>query len=169
MARALVIGYGNLNRADDGVAYYVINALRERLRQVALSEDDTGLEELGAQTDSIFLTQLVPELLDTLVDYDQVIFVDAHVHEDARDLHFAPVSPEYVSSVFTHHITPATLLALLKALYQQEPAGHIVSLRGHEFDFRRGLSAATEALVELAVEYILQLLAQPGKSSTSPQ
>ena len=49
MPRTLVVGYGNIDRADDGVAYSVVNALRERLGQKALSEDDSGLEELGAQ------------------------------------------------------------------------------------------------------------------------
>ena len=157
MPRTLVVGYGNLDRADDGVAYYVVNALRHRLGQEALGEDNTGLEELGAQVDSVFLAQLVPELMDTLVNYRQVIFVDAHVLEDVPDLHCAPVLPAYVSSAFTHHMTPAMLLALLKVLYQQEPRGHIVSIRGHDFDFCRGLSVATEALVQPAVECIIQL------------
>ena len=48
MPRTLIIGFGNLDRADDGVAFYVINALRRRLGQKALSEEDTGLEELLA-------------------------------------------------------------------------------------------------------------------------
>ena len=55
MSRTLVIGFGNIDRADDGVAFYVINALRRRLGQKPLSEEDTGLEELGAPIDSVFL------------------------------------------------------------------------------------------------------------------
>jgi len=166
MLRTLVIGYGNLDRGDDGVAHYVVNALRQCLGQETLSEDDTGLEELGAQTDSIFLTQLVPELIDTLVDYDQVIFVDAHVREDVPDLHCTPVSPAYVPSAFTHHMTPGMLLSLLQVLHHREPAGHIVSIRGHDFDFHRGLSAGTDPLVQSAVEYILGMLTQDEESST---
>jgi len=167
--RTLVIGYGNLDRADDGVAYYVVNALRRCLGQELLSEDNTGLEGLSAQTDSIFLTQLVPELTDTLVDYDQVIFVDAHVREDVNDLYCAPVLSEYVLSGFTHHVTPVMLLALLKALHHREPVGYLVSIRGHDFDFRRGLSVAAEALVQPAVECILQLLARPEGASIDNQ
>ena len=158
MPRTLVIGYGNVHRADDGVAYHVVKALRERLGQKALAEDQTGLEDLGAETDSVLLTQLVPELIDTLVDYDQVIFVDAHVRDDVPDLHCEPVLAEYAPSAFTHHMTPAMLLALLKAIHQREPAGHIVSVRGHDFDFQPSLSTATEMLVEPAIERILQLL-----------
>ncbi|UCC75541.1 MAG: hydrogenase maturation protease [Anaerolineales bacterium] len=163
MSRALVIGYGNLYRADDGVAYDVINTLRQSLGHGSLEEGSTGLEKLGAQIDSIFLTQLGPELIDTLADYDQVIFVDAHVREDVGDLYSTPVSPAYTPSAFTHHMTPAMLLALLQALHDQELPGYIVSIRGHDFGFRRGLSTAAAALVEPASARILQLLSLPGE------
>jgi hydrogenase maturation protease len=159
MPRTLVIGYGNVHRADDGVAHHVVNALRQRLGQKALAEDQTGLDDLGAETDSILLTQLVPELVDTLVGYDRVVFVDAHVYQDAPDLFCEPVSPEYVSSAFTHHMTPAMLLALLKAIYHRDVEGVIVSIRGHDFDFRQSLSAQTAAAADRAVERIVGLLA----------
>jgi hydrogenase maturation protease len=158
MPRTLVIGYGNLDRADDGVAYHVINALRQRLGQKPLGDDDTGLQELGAQTDSILLAQLVPELIDVLVDYDQVIFVDAHVRDDVPDLYCAPVLSEYLASVFTHHMTPGMLLALLQVLHQREPVGYLVSVRGYDFDFHRSLSPAVGPLVPAAVEQIWQRL-----------
>jgi hydrogenase maturation protease len=158
MSRTLVIGFGNLDRADDGVAFFVINALRRRLGQKILKEDSTGLEELGAQTDSIFLSQLVPELMDILTGYHRVIFVDAHVYENVDNLYCTPVSQEYKPPTFSHHITPPMLLALLKTLYHQEPSGNLVSIRGYDFDFHRELSVDTKALVEPAVDYILQLL-----------
>ena len=158
MSRTLVIGFGNIDRADDGVAFFVVNALRRRLGQEPLNEDETGLEELGAQVDSAFLSQLTPELLETVAGYRQVIFVDAHVYENVDALHCAPVSPENTPSTFTHHLTPAAFLALLKALYHSEPSGHLVSIRGYDFDFHRDLSAETEALVGPAVEHILRLL-----------
>jgi len=168
MTRTLVLGFGNVYRADDGVAHYVVNALRRHLGQESLGADSTGLEELGAQVDSVFLSQLVPELIDTLTAYEQVVFVDAHVRKDVPDLHCVPVPAEGAMSAFTHHMTPSMLLALLKGIYHHEPAAYLVSIRGREFDFRRGLSARVEALVQPAVECILQLLAQPDGGSTSP-
>lgn len=165
MHRTLVIGYGNVHRADDGVAYHVVDAVRQRLGQKSLGEDQTGLEDLGAATDSILLTQLVPELMDTLVHYDQVIFVDAHVRDDVPDLHCEPVSAAYGPSAFTHHMTPAMLLALLKAIHGREPTGHIVSIRGRDFDFHRRLSAAVEALVEPAAQRILRMIAPAEKKA----
>lgn len=158
MPHTLVIGFGNIDRADDGVAYSVINALRRRLGQEPLKEDETGLDELGAEVDSVFLSQLTPELMEVLAGYRLVVFVDAHVYENVDTLHCRPVSPEYTPSTFTHHLTPAAFLALLKTLYRLEPAGHLVSIRGRDFDFHRNLSPETEALVGPAVEYILRLL-----------
>jgi len=166
MSRTLVVGYGNVDRADDGVAYYVVNALRTHLGQESLGVDSTGLEELGAQVDSVFLNQLVPELIDTLTAYERVVFVDAHVREDVPDLHCVPVPAEGAMSAFTHHMTSSMLLALLKGIHHQEPTGYLVSIRGCEFDFRRGLSARVEALVQPAVGHILRLVAQPEGSST---
>jgi hydrogenase maturation protease len=164
MPRSLIIGYGNLDRADDGVAYHVINGLRRRLRQEILHEDDTGLEDLGEETDSVFLVQLAPELIDVLAGYGRIIFVDAHVGRDMDGLSCEPVLPEYASSTFTHHMTPAMLLALLKMLCNVEPVGYLLSIRGYDFDFHRNLSKSTEALVDRAVEKIMQLLAlQPGQ------
>jgi len=164
MERTLVIGYGNLDRADDGVAYAVVNALRLRLGLRPLGEDETGLEALGQPTDSILLVQLTSDLLDILGDYGQVIFVDAHVRDDVPALHCAPVSDQSAVSVFTHHMTPSLLLALYQAIRQRELEAYIVSIRGHDFDFRRGLSAGTEALVEAATDQILDLVgAADGK------
>ncbi len=157
MPRTLVIGFGNIDRADDGVAYHVISGLRRRLGQGMLHEDETGLEGLGAQIDSIFLVQLAPELMDVMIPYDKIIFVDAHVYENVDSLYCAPVFPEFTPATFTHHLTPAMLLALLKSLHHREPAGHIVSIRGYDFDFHRNLSADTVALVEKAVDHILLL------------
>jgi len=158
MQRILVIGYGNLDRQDDGVAFEVVNALRGRLGQAPLGEDESGLEKLGAQVDSVCVQQLAPELLDVAADYDQVVFVDAHVQADGDDVYARKVRPEYATAAFTHHMTPALFLALLQALHHRQPEGTIVSVQGTAFDFERGLSAATEALVEPAVEEILKLV-----------
>ena len=158
MPRTLIIGFGSIDRADDGVAYHVINALRRRLGQTMLDEDETGLEELGNQIDSVFLVQLAPELMDILAGYDQVVFVDAHVLANVDDLHCTPIFPEYAPATLTHHMGPAMILALVKALYHREPAGYIVSIRGYDFDFHRNLSADTKAHIEPAVDYILQSL-----------
>ena len=159
MTRTLVLGYGNLDRQDDGVAYEVVNAVRRRLGQEPLGEGATGLEEMGADVAAVFVPQLGPELVDVAADYEQVVFVDAHVQPHLGDVCWAEVQPEFTSSAFSHHLTPQTFLAWLSALHQRRPAGFVLSVRGHSFDFRRGLSEATATQVTPAVEGVLDLLA----------
>lgn len=158
MTRTLIIGYGNIDRADDGVAYEVINALRRHQGLEILDEESTGLEALGSEVDSIFLSQLTPELMELLCGYDRVVFVDAHVYQDIDDLHCQSVLPEYAPASLTHHLTPGMLLVLIKAVYGREPVGHLVSIRGYDFGFHRNLSAGTRALVGQAVDHLLQWL-----------
>ncbi|UCF90854.1 MAG: hydrogenase maturation protease [Desulfobacterales bacterium] len=159
MRRNLVIGYGNLYRKDDGVAFYVVNRLRRRLGQQPLDPDGSGLEELGAQTDSIFIRQLVPEMLDTARHYGQLIFVDAHTAANRQPLACIRINPAQGCSPLTHHMGPAAFLVWLKALYEHEPSGYLLTIQGQNFDFHRGLSAAAAGRVEWAVNIILRLLA----------
>ena len=158
MSRTLVIGFGNIDRQDDGVAFDVVNAVRQHRGQKPLSADETGMEALGAQVDSIFCLQLAPDLLDVAEPYDRLVFVDAHVQPDAEDVYCVPVQPEYASATFTHHMTPALFLALLQVLRGREPEGWIVSVRGHQFDFEQGLSPETEQMVSPAVRAVVRLL-----------
>lgn len=160
--RTLIVGFGNIDRGDDGVAYEVINTLRRRQGREPLDEEDTGLETLGARVDSVFLSQLTPDLMEILSGYDRVAFVDAHVYEDINDLQVVPLLPEYTPSILTHHLTPGMLLALVKAVYGHEPLGRLISIRGYDFDFNRGLSAGTRALAERAVDHLLAWLAGEG-------
>lgn len=158
--RTLVIGYGNLDRGDDGVAYAIVNGLRRALLREPLDEEETGLEHLGGRSDTIFLRQLVPEIMETAAAYDQLVFVDAHVGDRDGEIAWRQIVPAFLPSAFTHHLTPATFLALMRALYDRAPAGYLLSVRGHTFDFHRGLSEATAELVGPAVEKILENLSR---------
>jgi hydrogenase maturation protease len=158
MHRTIIIGYGNIDRSDDGVAYEIINLVRQNLGQKILEDGDTGLEKLKGEIDSVFLPQLVPEIMELLTGYAQIIFVDAHAGADMKDLNCSKVTPQYVSSTFTHHMTPDALLAFLKTLYQHEPEAYIVSVRAHDFDFKRSFSPKTQSLLRPASDKIIELL-----------
>ncbi|MGD8397689.1 MAG: hydrogenase maturation protease [Anaerolineae bacterium] len=160
MMRALVLGFGNLDRQDDGVAYDVINGLRHRLGKEPLDEGAMGPEEIVAGIDAVFVRQLEPGLMDLAAGYDRVVFVDAHVQPDLEGVSRTQVQPELTVSAFTHHMTPQTFLAWLGVLHRRRPAGFIVSVRGHSFDFGRGLSQSTATQVAPAVEHVLHLLPQ---------
>jgi hydrogenase maturation protease len=159
-SKTIIIGYGNIDRADDGVAFAVINELRRQLGQKMLDEGNTGLDELNDENDSIFLSQLVPEIMELLTGYNKIIFVDAHIGSDLEDLSCSPVLAQYVSSSFTHHMTPSALLAFLKTMYQCEPEAYMISVRGYDFDFKRTFSPRVQALIQPAVNAILKFMNQ---------
>jgi hydrogenase maturation protease len=158
MAASLVIGYGNSERQDDGVAFYVVNRLRRRLAQQPLAWDEDGLSRLARRTDSVFIRQLAPELIEVLVHYDRVIFVDAHVPADSPNLRCTRLYPGAGVPVFSHHMHPEMLLGFLKAVYGSEPVSHLLTVQGRRFDLKRGLSVQAAALVDPAAEKILEML-----------
>lgn len=157
MFRTIVIGYGNIDRADDGVAYHVVNDLRQRLGLSILDENTAGLEDLGSKIDSIFLRQLAPEIMPLLTDYNLIIFVDAHTLDNQDLFYCVPVVPRYTTSILTHQMSPSAFLAFLKTIYNHEAEGYIVSIRGKDYDFHRTISLETRSFIEKAVNYILEL------------
>ncbi|MBN2006851.1 MAG: hydrogenase maturation protease [Anaerolineae bacterium] len=161
MREMLIVGFGNLYRRDDGVGRHVLNALLQRWGRPPLDPLDDGFEDLGHAVDVVCLHQLVPELVETLKDYRQVVFVDAHVPDDATPpLYEAPLAVEHRTPFVYHQTHPSTLLALAQSLYGSAPAATLISVQGHDFDFGEGLSAETAALAQMAVERIAALAEQ---------
>ena len=158
MKKVLVAGFGNLYRRDDGVARFVVNALLKRLERPPLDPMDDGFEDLGQPVDVVLLHQLVPELAETLVDYDCVIFVDAHVETIPDLMHEERIDVSFRTPFVSHNTHPSTVLALTQQLHGRTPDAVLLSLLGHDFDFGEGLSPQTAALVEPAVDRILALV-----------
>ena len=156
----LILGYGNFDRQDDGVAWHVLANLCCKLgRPVPVSPDD-AFENTGGSPDLSFEPQIAPELAEIIAAYHRVCFVDAHTGNVPEDIHMAEVKPEYQSSPFTHHMTPATCLSFVKTIYQHDVEGYLISVRGYEFGFAHELSIATARLADLAVEEIYKWLNQ---------
>jgi hydrogenase maturation protease len=163
----LVMGYGNLDRMDDGIAFYVINKLRNRLGQKPLHTYNREPVSLGAQLDSIFVRQLVPELVSNAICYKRLVFLDAHVQIDKPDVMFYRLNLENVSSPLTHFLQPSEFLSIIKLFGDREPAAFLLSLKGHRFDFGRDLSWQTRKFADLAANIIFRLfLEQPYHSSS---
>ena len=158
MKHTLVCGFGNLYRRDDGAGRAVVNALRKRMGRVPLSTMDDGFDDLTRSVDTVVLHQLVPEIADTVADYDLVIFVDAHVPDLPDPLHEEPITPaDRAPSFVSHQTPPGVLLDLAQRMYGHTPHAVMLSLRGYDFDFGEGLSPQTAALVPVAVERIMSL------------
>ena len=158
MKKTLILGYGNLDRQDDGVAWHVLEKIAKKLnRDLPETVEDTFIE-LGENPDLFFQLQLMPELSDIINDYDRVCFVDAHTGVIENDLNVQSVNVEFQNSPFTHHMTPETLLCFIETMYKQVPEAILVSVRGYEFNFERSLSERTEALAEQAADQIIDWL-----------
>ena len=151
----LFLGYGNIDRQDDGVAWHLLCKVMERLHcpVPAQPEEEMPIEFNDYSFD--FQLQLTPELADSLGRFDKVCFMDAHTGNIAEEIHLEKITPHYQSSPFTHHMTAATLLSLCEVIHHRIPETILVSVRGYEFKFTRSLSPATDALIDKAADAII--------------
>jgi hydrogenase maturation protease len=148
-----MIGYGNPDREDDGVAWHILRALIVKL---GLPAPDSYEDEfpLNDQLDFAFYLQLTPEMAEEIAAYERVCFVDAHTGNIPEPVRMIPVESEFQRSPFTHHLTAQSLVSMCATLYQKRPEAVLLSVRGFRFLFTRELSAETTALVPEAVELI---------------
>jgi hydrogenase maturation protease len=157
-SRSLILGYGNVDRGDDGLGYHVVNAIAHRFGHPDVEAYSDLPSVLADTVDVLFQRQLTPEMADILEEYDQVVFVDAHTGAYQEEVRFVEVEPGYVPSALTHHLSPETLLVLTAVLAGHAPRGYLCSARGYEFDFSNELSARTKELAELVIEQVLTLV-----------
>ena len=153
----LIIGFGNPDRQDDGVAWHILAMLAKKLGRPIPSMDE-GFFPNGENPDLLFVLQLTPELADTISAYQRVCFIDAHTGNVPEDVNMVEVKAEYQRSPFTHHMTANTCLSLVQTIYGRNPQAILVSVRGYEFSFSHELSPATLQLSKQAVERIMDWL-----------
>ncbi len=157
----IILGYGNPDRGDDGVAYHLLNEL---VQKCSTKDDDliefqeAGILALAPQVDLWYNLQLVPEIAQELANYEQAIFLDAHTAEIPEPILVKKITPGYTNSPFTHHLTPASCLELAERLYQHAPAATLITVRGYSFDFSRDLSPETRLLADQALTIILEMI-----------
>jgi hydrogenase maturation protease len=151
VADALVIGYGNDLRTDDGAGRWVADRL-----------DELALE--GVEVRSV--SQLTPELALIVAGRDVVVFVDASV--DTAELTIAEVDASMAGSgVMSHHGDPATLLTMAASVGPRPDRAYVVSIPASDLGMGLELTPATLAAAELAVTRIVDLLHDDGPHSGS--
>jgi hydrogenase maturation protease len=151
--KLLLIGYGNPDREDDGVAWHILCAITLKLDlPVPESYEDEFPE--SAPIDLAFYLQLTPEMAEDISAYEYVCFLDAHTGNIPEPVRLINVESEFQHSPFTHHLTPQSLLSLCETIYKKKPDAALLSVLGHRFLFTRQLSDETAALVPGAVEQI---------------
>jgi hydrogenase maturation protease len=150
--RILLLGYGNLDRQDDGVAWHILARVARSIGRkpsgaVENSPDTPQEFDLtGDNPEFLFVLQLTPELAETVAGFDRVCFVDAHTGNIQKQVRFLQIDSHFQSSPFTHHLTAQSLLSLAETLYGKKPAAYLLSVRGYEFGFSQALSPAAERL-----------------------
>jgi hydrogenase maturation protease len=142
--KTLVIGYGNRSRRDDGAGWFVV----ERLQQAQLRDVELLVSH-----------QLEVDQAEVISRFDNVIFVDAAVSHSPRPVAETVVQPRLQSHAGAHHLRPEDLVSLSSALYGRAPTAVLLSIRGCDFGFGTGLSAATEGWAREAVTRITGLVA----------
>jgi hydrogenase maturation protease len=149
----LILGYGNPDREDDGVAWHILQALTIKL---GLSSPESYEDEFPefALIDFAFSLQLTPEMAEDVASYEYVCFIDAHTGNIPEPVRLIDVESEFQNSPFTHHLTPQSLLSMCETIYGKKPDAALLSVLGYRFLFSRELSEETAELVPQAVELI---------------
>jgi hydrogenase maturation protease len=155
MKKTLILGYGNPDRQDDGVAWAILKDVAARLKITPPSIFDTLVTSQDGDLTLAVALQLLPEMAELVAQHERVCFVDAHTGRVPEDLSVQDLGAEFQKSPFTHHLTPQTCLSLSKTLYGKTPAAELVSVRGYEFGFSNDLSARTSMLAHQAVNHIV--------------
>ncbi len=143
----LVIGYGNPGRLDDGLGPAFIAAVEDKdLPGVTLSTD----------------YQLNVEDAADLVGVDLVLFADADcAGPEPFSVQAVTPAADGLASFTTHSVSPEAVLAMGRDMFNAEPAGFILGIRGYEFnEFGERLSERATANLTAAVDYIVNCLQQ---------
>ncbi len=156
MPRVLIVAYGNPLRSDDGVGWVVADELRRKLA--------------SPEVEVLQLTQLLPEIAESISRADTVIFVDASCEGEPGELRCRPVTPPPAKTQFTHQLSPAELLGLASELYGKTPQAFCVSLTGQCFEHGEELSESVAARLAQLAAKVEQLTRQvlSGSLATLP-
>ena len=151
MKKILLLGYGNPDREDDGVAWHILRALAARMGLPAPDSYEDDFPE-DSQVDFAFYLQLTPEMAEDIAQYEYVCFVDAHTGNIPEEVRIIDVESDFQKSPFTHHLTAQSLMSICETVYHRKPDAALLSVRGYQFLFSRLLSTPTAALVPEAVD-----------------
>jgi len=143
LSTALIIGYGNPLRSDDGFGWHASRMLAEAL--------------LGQDVEVITCHQLTPELAEPLSQCRRAVFIDADANGEAGAIHRRAVHPQVpTSSAFTHSCTPSGLLASAQGLYGRHPQALAITVSAQAFEFGDTLSPAVTAALPEVVDQVCQ-------------
>lgn len=148
--KRLIIAYGNRDREDDGAGWHILEKITRSFGLEVPNYPGEWVETEDGSLRFLYLFQLLPEMAEDIVEYDKVIFIDAHNSDQLDDLLFQEVQPTTAHSAFTHHMSAGELLSIAKTLTGTFPNAMMLTVRGFSFQFKHELSKRTAQLVEQA-------------------
>lgn len=114
-----IVGFGNSLRGDDSFGIDCIKLLKKEI----ISDKVTLLKK----------HQLLPELCLELLDSNHIIFIDVSFDEK-KEYILACKLKEEISTNLSHHISPHTIIYMLKNLYNKSFEYEIYSMLCNSFD-----------------------------------
>lgn len=153
----LILGWGNPGRLDDGLGPAFVEILQT-------------LDLPGVEVDSDYQLQI--EDAAEVASFQRVVFVDADRGGAEpfwlRRLDASP-SGARAASFTTHSVSPSAILTMSRELFNAEPEGWLLGIRGYEFsDFGEGLSDRARINLRQAVEFVSSALRTGNFQSAEP-
>jgi len=138
VSQILIIGWGNVLRADDAAGFLAAEQLQQYYR------DDPDVKVIASH-------QLTPEMALDISGSDFVVFLDASSAEEPGTISQSLIPPDTVHSGFTHQLTPGTLLSLAEQLYGHAPDAVGITLAGWSFKLKNKLSRRAQMLLPVLI------------------
>ncbi len=156
ISKTLLIGYGNPDREDDGVAWHILRGVADFFNLIIPDILDEDLIKVDENLHFLFDLQLIPEMTYDMTEYSRICFVDAHTGALENDINIQHLDRKFQNSPLTHHMTPQTILSILEQTFNHKPEAILVSVRGYQFGFENFLSPRTKKIATVAIEKISQ-------------
>ncbi|PSJ18414.1 hydrogenase maturation protease [Nitrosomonas supralitoralis] len=117
--RILLFGYGNPGCGDDALGPLLIEHI-DQLRLI--------------NTKCLIEMQLLIEHTIDLLEFDQIVFIDADM-SCAEPYQFSTIHAEKDTSYTSHALTPSALLFTYQQIYQRTaPSSFLLRIRGYQFE-----------------------------------
>jgi hydrogenase maturation protease len=142
----LVIGYGNAQRGDDGLAWRVLDSL-------GTTQAPPGVPPLHLR----YAHQLTPELAEPASRARAVIFVDARADAAPGAVSCELVTPGAGTAPLTHSVSPQAVLLYAERLFGHVPRAAAITVGGTSFDLGDELSLEVLRAIPKATRRIRSL------------
>ena len=155
----LLIGYGDPEREDRGIAWHVFLDLARCMNRTIPVEPREGFYSSGFPADMIFVPQLIPSLAERMVDYERTCFITAHTDPETEPIVWTEIEEDSIGLPESQAVDPGTCIATSMELFGRAPKAAHLSIRAFETGRSRSLSRQASELLPEVTEQLLNWLA----------